>query len=571
MKAIIVDDDAAYRRRMKTELQSIGYEVSETNEDEVAKRESGADFIILDDYKLDHTSYWRALLGSMRARNPDATVLLVSGYSDDDLAKHVNELQGVARELLRTDPFVQFLPKTPNQQEGNDRHYKRVTVFAQDLQNHVGDRAALQETLIECAFDAARRLRVSKLGELRERVEIGGKKDTLKMDIIAEKCIAEHFAPEMHFKSVMICTEEAGLHNRLYHRIQKPAFFIFSDPFDGSTAFKALVEELLGGDHNDHFFGGAQIAKEAVISCESTLSDLASCPAIIGAWDKVMGWHGLNAPMVSVVLAERHRVAAAVLVNLFTLDVYVSLTTGNFWKPCLQLSDHDMQSLRNAINGNGRPHGWNRLEFRSYREVQSSRLFLGTMSAVKKSKKPPETTCFNAHGETCLSPIMRGFLDWEGSFAYRLKQHDFTPGPGRVLFLTNAPVVDEYEKRSLDGNRYRCILSIGEPFTEWIGWFAFLSHAPGIAGYCLRRKGEAAGHCEHRRDVSDPSTLLPHELGSIFREGHIDVGLLPTAYGERMRRYNDTLVIYFEGDEERQRVTRADGQDLCVRVPLFNW
>jgi CheY-like chemotaxis protein len=576
MRTIIVDDDATYRKRLKKELEALKHNVCETNDEDEAKSESGADLIILDDYKLDGTSYWGALLAPMRTRNPDATILLVSGYSDEDLAKHLSNLEGEAKELLGTDPFVQFLPKRAKEKGGNELHLQHVKLFAQEAGSHIGNRHALQQVLIESAFDASRRLGAMKLGELREPAAAVGKGDTLQMDIIAEKCIAEHFAPEMHFKNVMICTEEAGVHNKLYHRVQKPAFFVFSDPFDGSSAFKALLEELSEAHKEQKnprraLFSIAEIARKTGINQESRFCDLTKSREMLAAWDKTMGYHGLNAPMVSMVLAERHRVTGAVLVNLFTRDVYVSLSTGNFWRHCPRLDEEDIKRLTTAIRDNSNPEGWKRLSFRGYDEVSASRLFLGTLSAVKRSKEPPEITCFNAHGETCLSPMMRTFLDWEASFRYRLRQHDFTPGPGRVLFLTNAPQVLEYEKISLDSNHYRCILSIGEPFTEWIGWFAFLRHAPGLAACCLRRKGESRGHCEHRRDLHDPMPLLPQELGSVFRCGHIDIGVLSTAYGERMRSYNDTVLVHFRDDPAWRKVLEtAEGEDLCVRIPLFN-
>jgi hypothetical protein len=166
--------------------------------------------------------------------------------------------------------------------------------------------------------------------------------------------------------------------------------------------------------------------------------------------------------------------------------------------------------------------------------------------------------------------MLRPGYDWEKSFDYRLKQGDFTPGPGRILFLARLPALERYETTSLDSQEYACILSTGEPLTEWIGWFAFLRHATGLSAYCLRRRGEIWGHSMHRHSTNDPTSLLPDEICSIFRDGYMDLGVLHSAYAGKMRRYKDTILVAFDADDHWNKILRdKDGNDLYVRIPLF--
>lgn len=568
MKAIIIDDDQQYRRELKARLTSLNYDVEETNDVEEAQAAAHSDLIVLDDFQQDGHSYWTALLKQMRSHNPDALILLVSGYSDAELAQHVDSLNPMARRILSCDPFVQYLPKGTSEEELVD-HYSRVKKVAEQLRDSCRNRHDLQYKLIKCAFDAAHSLRRMPLEELAKPAR--GKADTMEMDVVAERQITSTFVYEMHRKHLLICTEEAGLHNKLYHRVHRPEFFLFSDPFDGSSAFKWLLKAILTNDDTtDVAKELLVVARETGINGKSTLTDVAKTIPLRNKWDSRYGYHTLNAPMVSMVLAERHRVVGAVLINLFTLDTYISLDEGNYWKCCSENADDELPSISKAIEEAHTPEDWNRLTFQRFGDISGSKLFVGTLSAVKRTKTPPEITCHNAHASTCLGPILRPILDWEGSFQHRLEQHDFTPGPGRVLFLTNCAPAANYNEHSLNGSAYRSILSAGEPFTEWIGWLAFLRHAPGLSAYCLRRTGEISGHCNHRRHADDPATLLPDELASIFREGHLDLTVLHTVYGANMHRYNDTVCVMFDDDEDWKRsVKDKSGEDLFIRIPLF--
>jgi CheY-like chemotaxis protein len=563
-EAVVVDDSQDYRETVKARLEKavrlptdqVRFRVQHTSSVEQARRlGSNASMIILDN-RYDGGSYWQVLLADLRKKNPDAFIILVSKYSDKTLRADTQGSGSDFMRVLESDPHVAYLPKDP---QPYTEHLQHLQVLCQRTLERTYNRRELQALLLDCAREAARQLRDTQVSALMRKAQASGEKgDTLRMDVIAETCIKRRFLPKMHSANVMICTEEAGLHNELFHRVMSPEFYVFSDPFDGSSAFKNLAKHALGAGKGNQ-----------------CLRDVPADKELRAWWRERYGWESLNAPMVSIVLAERHRVVGAVLVNLFTQDCYISVDSGNYYSSCGDLATA-LTGAQGAIRDGSQPDArseWRELVFKNWKQVSKGKhLFLCSLGAVAKARG--ETNWINAHAESCLSPMLRGVCDWGASFSYRLSQNDFTPGPGRIVFMTDCTALAEYEKRSLDGNGYSSILSAGEPLTEWIGWFAFLRHARGISAYCLRKRGEGAGQCKHRHDHrNDPANLLPDRVASIFHEGYMDMGVLHTAYGREMRRYHDTILVAFDADEQWNRVVRdvsdTGRADVFVRIPLY--
>jgi CheY-like chemotaxis protein/fructose-1,6-bisphosphatase/inositol monophosphatase family enzyme len=561
---LVVDDSQDYREKVKDCLENVvrlptddlRFRVRHTESVEQARQlASNASMIILDN-RHDGGSYWQELLADLRRKKPDAFIVLVSQYSDRTLRIDTKESGLELTGILESDPHVTYLPKDRLPYK---EHLQHLAALCQRWLERTYNRRELQLTLLDCAREAAGELRDTRVSTLMRKVQASAEKDdTRRMDIVAERCIKSRFAPKMHSANVLICTEEAGLHNELFHRVMSPEFYVFSDPFDGSSGFKNLAKHAIDTGKGNQY-----------------LRDVSADKELLTWWGGQYGWQSLNAPMVSIVLAERHRVVGAVLVNLFTQDCYISIDSGNYYSNCGDLATA-LAGVRGAISDGGLPTAnseWRELVFKNWKNVSKDKhLFLCSLGAVAKDSG--KTTWINAHAESCLSPMLRGVCDWSTSFDYRRKQNDFTPGPGRVIFMTNCTAVAEYEKQSLDGNGYSSILSAGEPLTEWIGWFAFLRHARGVSAYCLRRRGEGPGQCKHRHNhEKDPASLLPDRLASIFHEGYMDLGVLHTAYGREMRRYHDTILVAFDADEQWRRVVQdgsgSSAADVFVRIPLY--
>jgi hypothetical protein len=142
----------------------------------------------------------------------------------------------------------------------------------------------------------------------------------------------------------------------------------------------------------------------------------------------------------------------------------------------------------------------------------------------------------------------------EKSFERRGKMHDFTPGPGRILFLTE--VAEEYSANVADPHEkelYACILSSGEPLTEWVGWFAFLRHTTALSAYCLRTgMGNVCQHKIQRDNIR--GTMMPPEVASLFKDGMMDFEVLHTGYRDAMQNYTDSIVVFFNNDESWKRI-----------------
>lgn len=267
--------------------------------------------------------------------------------------------------------------------------------------------------------------------------------------------------------------------------------------------------------------------------------------------------------MVSIVLSERHRVVGAVLINLFTRDVYLSIDKGNYYKqiPSIDNNDFISRKLYSCIRGGKCIEGidnWKKIEFRTWDDLQSSKiknLFLCSMPEDKDKKNRRMK-----HTKKHIEPLFSE--SWKKSYLYRKKQLNFTPGPGRILFFMDIPQLNDYEKKSLDSNSYQYILSAGELLTEWIGWFAFLRHSKNLSAYCLRKKNLSIPYLKYKED--DPSSMVPSELESIFRDGFIDIGVLHTAYGRQMWKYKDTILICYDNDSHWE-----ENSEPYLKVPIF--
>ena len=605
-RAIVVDDNERYRDEAVARLVAAGIpdnNIQQTDSVEEAKQFApGVDLIILDNLitrskSKEPESYWVELLVPLRRMHPSATIVLVSKRDDASLRTDIKNINVATEHLLETDPLLIYLFKGNPQVYGPDvaaspQHFKQLQEIVGQLVLCMDFQRQLQCVLVTSAFQAVRHLLdtnlaslVTRLADHQARTEylnFKGKDDTYLMDVIAEGILSDRILPLMHEMGVVICTEEAGVHNDLYHRIPDPNFFIFSDPFDGSSRFRDAANSL-----------------KDVGSAKKTLQDVLADRSLLNAWP--CGPTSLNSPMISMVLAERHRVVGAVLINLFTFDVYLSTNSGNYTKNYAssfmngteETSSQASEAVSHLINdlegiGPWKEAGWQQISFKSMNNGVIPSLFLCSLGTVDRKEKF-KRSWINEHAELCVHPLIPEKYDWVDSFNHRYKQRDFTPGPGRVLFLTDTDQRRQYDDEALEGGTYGCILSAGEPITEWIGWFAFLRHATGISAFCLRERPQEINMgketteqrsvpeakpqpaCTHQRP-GDPANIsaLPNELLSMFRDGYMDISVLHTAYASNMRRYKDTIAIVYDDDEAWQKqITRDDGKPRFFKVPLM--
>ncbi|MBM2833878.1 MAG: hypothetical protein HW406_1039 [Candidatus Brocadiaceae bacterium] len=369
-------------------------------------------------------------------------------------------------------------------------------------------------------------------GNKREK-EVMSKEDTLELDVITEDTIEKYFRPLIQSDSILICTEEYGVTNKLIYRVQRPKFYIFSDPLDGSTATKDWINE------------GIEKWKDR------KFKDLIQDQEQINKWEKKYGPIELDSPMISIVLAERHRVVGNVLINLLTSDMYVSNDSGNY-KCKIDNGTYELKDI-------------SELSFRQFSDEDKnspSKLFICTLQAknkyekyINKEKGKHHDFPFLMHFRECLQHLIPHDYDLEKSFGKRRERHDFTPGPGRILFLTDVAIKysDKVKKSSGEKELYSCILSSGEPITEWVGWFAFLRHTPHFSAYCLRTGNNNV--CQHQiqRDRVK-GTMMPHEIASLFKGKMIDFEVLHTGYRDAMQNYTDSIVVFFKDDKSWEKL-----------------
>ena len=102
-KVLIVDDETAIRRFLRTALDAHGYEVHEAGTGvealEVLQELEGKVDIVVSDVVMPEMD-GPTLLGELRKRQPDIKFVFVSGYAEDAFAKN-----------LPADAQFGFLPK----------------------------------------------------------------------------------------------------------------------------------------------------------------------------------------------------------------------------------------------------------------------------------------------------------------------------------------------------------------------------------------------------------------------------------------------------------------------------
>lgn len=580
IRAIIVDDDQELLTKAGKCLKEVGFKVDCTIDiDEAKTFTPEADLLIIDSMRGED-SFWEGLLAPMRERHPSAFILLITRFEDEtvlawagDSAQEGASIESQrSRRVLEVDPLVSFLPKTGNEMS-DANEIKRVGVR---VKAQIEDRRRLEAILLECAVRATDAILDESAEELVKNTSASDeKKGTYGMDVITEKKIAEFFGPHINTKDILVCTEELGLQNRYHHRISAPRFLIFSDPFDGSTPTRAFLQHQM---------------KIGSVTSETTLREVIANPSAIQDWEKIHGSHSMNSPTVSVVLAERHRVVATVIINLFTQEAVVAVEAGIFVAPDAveTCGDASLDALKGGLPLPA-SEGWTKTDFRSYEDVSQTEndrghLFLGTLQARKVSelKQSP----YYDHAVRYILPILpKNTFNKAESFRIRFQQNDFTPGPGRVLFmLKDLSSLETYEnfggEEGLSGQGYGCVLSCGEPLTEWIGWMAFLRHARGkVSAYCLRYRDQVKKNneddnrekvCTRKAKPTDPASMAPTEVNSIFKDGGMDLMLLPSGYGRSMRHYHDTLAVVFDKDPDWQKVLKdRDEEDIFVKVPTL--
>jgi len=466
-------------------------------------------------------------------KNPYCNIVLVTAL--DKIKEEIQNLSETIQVLISQKPNIKYIPK-------NSSFKNRILTHVKELISKFKARWKLQELIIDCAVEAYNRLINTQIESLRKKIDVKetpGKGDTLLLDTVTEAVIREKFAPMIHEHNIIVCTEEGGVANEVIYRIDRPMFYIFSDPLDGSSALEKWINKLI----KKNPLNGSKKLKE-ILNDEN-----------IELWKGDYGPIKLNSPMISIVLSERHYVVGNVLVNLFTGDLYFSNDENNYQSNVHKFSESKEKEV---------------LTFRKSLELQGDKLLLCTLQYKKyndfkeKGEGTPKDFQFHMHFIECLQPLIPYDYDLKESFNKRRQRNDFTPGPGRILFLTN--VADDYSAGVDDINEkelYSCILSSGEPLTEWVGWFAYLRHVPQLIGYCLRSgSGNICNHQAKRANIK--GTMIPSEVASLFKRGMIDFEVLHTGYRGSMHNYTDSIVLFFQDDESWKKIIERKLDD---RIP----
>ena len=600
-----------YVNNIKGVVENLDYNVCIISKEEDFKKlplylDKAYDIAILD-YDLRHFNTLENGWMYMRdifEKNSHCDIALVT--TDDKIADEINSLDPTIRDWISEKPNVKYISKTLEP----DVFTNRVYEFVEDSITTRKIRAQLQEDLVTCAVEAYKIFLGRKVKDLTKKTvargegpigirekEVTVKEDTMELDVIAEKVITDMFVSQIHEYGLVLCTEEGGVANSLILRVDSPKFYIFSDPLDGSSAMKSWINEICIDlppdllkvtippslsdicqiDKNSqclvfrksflsefgkikdklHSLNPSKEWQKAVDSLSEKINerenkyeyifkDFIKDEEEIKRWEKKYGPINLNAPMISIVLAERHQVVGNVIVNLFTGDIYISDDSGNF---------------RSKINPNTyslpEAKDWEGLRFRDFSD-EFDKLLICTLqtrkyeSYIEEKKGGPQDFQFLIHFRECLQPLIPHDYDLEKSYRKRKQRNDFTPGPGRILFLTE--VAEKYSALVGDAEKelYGCLLSSGEPLTEWVGWFAFLRYAPGISAYCLRTgSGNVCQHHIQRANIK--GTMMPPEVASLFKSGMMDFEVLHTGYRSAMHNYTDSIVVFFNDDKSWEK------------------
>jgi hypothetical protein len=211
----------------------------------------------------------------------------------------------------------------------------------------------------------------------------------------------------------------------------------------------------------------------------------------------------------------------------------------------------------------------------------TSGYLLGQLKA-KPLLNDAQATVSYEHFARNIQPLVRELIDVDSSLQLRYARNDFSPGPSRVLFLSDrfqprecdVFIGDEQFKREMTqllggaGRRvmesYRLVLANGEPVTEWIHWFAFLQNDPNCAlvAYRLNRPAES----RWKDDVK--ASMAPPEVCSAFKCGYFDIRTLYSSFLDGMHRYTDTILICRRGDSEMITLLERVGfyDSACVII-----
>lgn len=539
-------------------------------------------------------------------KNESCEIILVT--TDERIKDDISKLPSSLKDMISEMPNIIYISKS------HIDFSERICSHIREIIEHIERRRELQFRIVEGAVESYKKFMSKKVAVLIKKVdktsdetgekkekeeeekrekEVMSKEDTLELDVITENTIEEYFKPLIQSYSILICTEEYGVTNKLTYRVQRPKFYIFSDPLDGSTATEDWIDsesvklpqklssitipeqlsQLCEVDYDaklmhfkelSNFSKNKNVLREVDSSVEwrqiidnieqrmnKEFKDFIKDQKQIDRWEKKYGPIELNSPMISIVLAERHRVVGNVLINLLTSDMYVSNDSGNY--KC------------KIDNGTYEPKDISELSFRQFSDEDKnspSKLFICTLQAknkyekyINKGKGKHHEFPFLMHFRECLQHLIPHDYDLKKSFGKRRERHDFTPGPGRILFLTD--VANKYSNKvGISGGEkelYSCILSSGEPITEWVGWFAFLRHTPHLSAYCLRTGNNNV--CQHQiqRDRVK-GTMMPHEIASLFKGKMIDFEVLHTGYRDAMQNYTDSIVVFFKDNKSWEKL-----------------
>ena len=509
------------------------------------------DVIFLDSNFGDAKYGWREFAVQLRNKYPNAFIYLVSSLSDSKVEREFEvhrKLPGSItdqidtilelEDLINGDPRVLFIPKPPNPEDVagkvNDiieRHWEEAKA-----------KERLTSILLNTANDAYNDLMGMKIGELLVKRPSAKKPVDAphEYDMVVERAIQTGFLSLVHEYALVLATEEEGVQNVLFRKIKEPRFYLISDPLDGSSKFEDFLKKLLKQNVSKdkkfadviNEYGNERIQKD---------------------WE--CGPIEISAPTIAISLAERDRVFASVLVNVFTGRMVYSTPEGN--KYCKLLNDdgsvgrHD-KSIPNTLN------------FRDSDNLSKARHCLAQLKAVKLMDDGSATVSYQ-HFEQSTSPYFRNSgIEVDESVLLRYVRCDFTPGPSRVLFMTkifedeylgssakaefkSTTNLDELVKAirgetvtcALEEN-YRIIFSNGEPVTEWIHWFAFLHndrYANWVRAYRLNKPNRI------RWKNDSKSYMAPPEVSAIFKNGHLDFKTLFSSYHDKMHRYTDTIIM----------------------------
>jgi hypothetical protein len=634
IRVLILDDDLG-PEDLPTDFRSSNIDIDFVSDVEEMRQclERGAgafsgarDLVVLDSLLDGTTRGWRTFALKIRARYPDAWLYLASSLPDDNLDDEFRPASAKApdvalaaelEDLVNLDPRVVFLPKPPAS-AGQTAHHMLISVVLARANELLDDKLValrLMDKMADAIADAYGAL----LGEpvlslvATRSLEAKPVDPPHCVDLLLERAIQRHFLPEVQACGLVLATEEEGIQNILYRKVTRPRYFLFSDPFDGSSAFcKAVSAIKLEGDLPNApsaadtakvhklekltvLIGALRVKKASLGHVLDVLTERAAADAGYPEWaanlvdklaalpvckltfsqfrervfDDSAGWRkygpwALNAPMLSITLAEPDGVLASIVLNTFTGEAYVSRPdTGN---RRYNLGGEGLApgEYGEFLRGPGSPLAW---------ADTSKAVHLLAQLKAKPLLDSGQSSATFEHFSSCVREMLgpvEARISVDDSLLIRYARNDFSPGPGRILFLMEEPA-RAYYGGSPDGvsrtvgtwaakvhgndenldfdlllgpgepilERYRLIAANGEPITEWIHWFAFLRNGGEGRPVALR----LAKPCAHKWKPDTLVSMAPADSASVFRNSSFDLGRLFSAYFVKSHRYTDTIVV----------------------------